>query len=254
MATFDLSEKVAVVTGAGSGIGRAIAMQLAKCGARVFCVDVVEKGAEITAQTISQAGQIGKALVADISDNQQCEALSRQVADSCESVDVLVNNAAIIRRGRISDPSALDDWRATIKVDLDGPFLMTRAFLGLLRKNGGASVVNLGSTSSFAHAQNSAAYTAAKFGVAGLTKALAWELGPMGIRVNGVAPGMVETAMNADELRRDPMLRQRFLTRAPLARLGNPADIAEAVSFLASNQAAWVTGVMLPVDGGFLTI
>lgn len=253
MASIDLSERVGIVTGAGSGIGRGIAIELAQCGARIFCVDLIEERAELTARTISHAGHIGEALVADVASSEQCEALSREVAIRCHSVDVLINDAAIIRRGRISDPSALDDWKATMNVDLDGPFYMIRAFLELLRRSGRASVVNVGSTSSFAHAQNSAAYTAAKFGLAGLTKALAWELGPMGIRVNGVAPGMVETAMNADELRRDPALRHRFLVRAPLGRLGNTVDIAEVVSFLASDQAKWVTGVMVPVDGGYLT-
>jgi len=245
-----LEGEAVLVTGAGGGIGRAIAAMAARHGAAVLVTDIDAELARETADVIlSEGGRaIGHHL--DVSDASSCEKLAH--SGDARDVSVVVNNAGIIRRGRLTDSDALEAWQATIGVDLLGPAHVTRAFLPQLVHNRGA-VVNVGSIQCFVHAANSAAYTAAKHGVLGLTRALAAELGPQGVRVTGVAPGMVETEINKADLASKPERRAGFLARTPLGRLGEPDDIANAVVFLASRMSAWTTGVVLPVDGGYLT-
>lgn len=163
---------------------------------------------------------------------------------------MLVNNAGIIRRGKVGDAHTRADWDATMAVNLDGPYNVTTAFLSQLVETKG-SVINIGSVQSFVALPNSAAYTTSKGGVRALTKALAIELSPLGVRVNAIGPGLIATPLNASA-RQNPDYMKNFQNRIPLGRIGEPADIAGPAVFLASDLARYITGVTLPVDGGFL--
>jgi len=242
-----LEGRVALVTGAGSGIGEGIAQAMAKAGARVVVVDVNAAGAERTAQAI---GGGAKSYFCDVTDRAAADALAAKVRREVGAVGILVNNAGIIRRGTVWDSGARGDWDATLAVNLDGPFTMTTAFIAQLEETKGA-VVNIGSVQSFVALPNSAAYTTSKGGVRALTKALAIELSPKGIRVNAIGPGLIATPLNA-KARENPEYMRNFTNRIPLGRIGTPEDVAPVAVFLASDMARYVTGVTLPVDGGFL--
>jgi len=236
-----LNGKLALVTGGGSGIGEGIAKAMAENGASVIVVDVNEAGAARVASAIG-----GEHYVLDVSDRTACDALAARIGP----ISVLVNNAGIIRRGKLESAAARTDWDATMAVNLDGPYNMVTAFLEQLKATRG-SVINIGSIQSFVALPNSAAYTTSKGGVRALTKALAIELSPQGVRVNAIGPGIIATPLNADA-RQNPDYMANFAQRIPLGRLGEPADIAGPAVFLASDLARYVTGVTLPVDGGFL--
>jgi len=238
-----LDGKLALVTGGGSGIGEGIARAMAEHGARVIVVDVNATGAERVAAAI---GSDTAFYALDVSDRAACDALAKQVGP----ISILVNNAGIIRRSKVEAASVRADWDATMAVNLDGPFNMVTAFLDQLKQTKG-SVINIGSIQSFVALPNSAAYTTSKGGVRALTKALAIELSPQGVRVNAIGPGMIATPLNADA-RQNPDYMANFAQRIPLGRLGEPGDIAGPAVFLASDLARYITGVTLPVDGGFL--
>jgi NAD(P)-dependent dehydrogenase (short-subunit alcohol dehydrogenase family) len=238
-----LTGKLALVTGGGSGIGEGIARAFAENGAQVIVADVNETGAARVAAAIN-----GDYRVLDVADRSACDNLARTIGP----ISILVNNAGIIRRGKLESGTARADWDATMAVNLDGPYNMVTAFLDQLKATKG-SVINIGSIQSFVALPNSAAYTTSKGGVRALTKALAIELSPQGVRVNAIAPGMIATPLNADA-RQNPDYMANFSARIPLGRFGEPADIAGPAVFLASDLARYVTGVTLPVDGGFLAL
>ncbi len=242
-----LDGKLALVTGGGSGIGEGIARAMAEHGARVIVADVNRAGAERVAEAI---GGAASAFELDVSDRSACEAASNQIERDFGPISVLVNNAGIIRRGKLEAATARADWDATMAVNLDGPYNLVTAFLPQLKATKG-SVINIGSIQSFVALPNSAAYTTSKGGMRALTKALAIELSPQGVRVNAIGPGMIATPINADA-RQNPDYMANFARRIPLGRLGEPADIAGPAVFLASDLARYITGVTLPVDGGFL--
>jgi len=214
-----LDGRIALVTGGGSGIGEGIAHGMAKAGARVLVADVNGAAAERVAEAL---GGDAVAYTLDVT----------------------------IRRGKVADARTRADWDATMAVNLDGPYNMTTAFLSQLTETKGA-VINIGSVQSFVALPNSAAYTTSKGGVRALTKALAIELSPLGVRVNAIGPGLIATPLNASA-RQNPDYMRNFQNRIPLGRIGEPADIAGPAVFLASDLARYVTGVTLPVDGGFL--
>ncbi|HQT79670.1 MAG TPA: SDR family oxidoreductase [Rhodopila sp.] len=242
-----LQGKLALVTGGGSGIGEGIARAMAQQGARVIVADVNVEGAARVAASIG-GDRVHYAL--DVADRAACDVLAKTIRADIGPVSVLVNNAGIIRRGKLESASVRADWDATLAVNLDGPFNMVTAFLEQLKATQG-SIINIGSIQSFVALPNSAAYTTSKGGVRAFTKALAIELSPQGVRVNAIGPGMIATAINADA-RQNPDYMKSFAGRIPLGRLGEPADIAGPAVFLASDLARYVTGVTLPVDGGFL--
>ncbi len=243
-----LENKLALITGGGSGIGEGIARAMAAAGARVI---VADRNAEGAARVAASIGGDAASYELDVTDRAACDALAATIARDIGAISILVNNAGIIRRGKVEDGNTRADWDATMSVNLDGPYNMVTAFLAQLKATQGA-VINIGSIQSFVALPNSAAYTTSKGGVRALTKALAIELSPQGIRVNAIGPGLIATPLNADA-RQNPDYMRNFEQRIPLGRLGEPADIAGPAVFLASDLARYVTGVTLPVDGGFLS-
>lgn len=247
-----LQDRLCLVTGAGRGNGRALALGLAAAGARLIATDIDGGAAEGTATELRRAGHTAWSMPLDVSDRAACAALAERVRVDIGNIDILVNNAGVLLRGRIGEPELGPAWDRSFAVNVDGPFNMVSAFVPQLRQTRGA-VVNVGSILSYISSPTTAAYAATKGAVLQLTKALASELAPAGIRVNGIAPGMIDTAMSGDIIA-DPARLAGFMRHVPMARVGQPEELVGAVLFLASPMSSYVTGVMLPVDGGFLTL
>ncbi|MDD9902237.1 MAG: SDR family NAD(P)-dependent oxidoreductase [Rhodospirillaceae bacterium] len=247
-----LEGHIAVVTGAGSGIGRAIAKGYAAEGAKVMAADINAAGASETAAMIADAGGTSMDSALDVTDRSSCAALANKVMAELGPASVLVNNAGIVRRAPISAQGADQDWDDIMNVNATGVYNVTKAFLDPLRENKGR-IVNIGSIQSFVHTGNAAAYTVAKHGVLGFTRALAAELGPDGIRVNAIGPGLIRTPLNAEN-RANTDMEARFVAQTPLRRAGEAEDIAGPAIFLASDMSGFVTGAYVPVDGGYLTL
>lgn len=247
-----LEGQTAVVTGAAQGNGYAIALGLARAGATVVVADMNGAGAAAAAAEIAGEGLKAWSAALDVSDWPACRALAAEVEQRSGKVSVLVNNAGILRRAALDAPSIRDDWSMTFKVNVDGPFNMVTTFLDQLVATKGR-IINVGSIQSFVSAPNSASYTASKGAVIQFTKALAAELGPKGVRVNGIAPGVIATPMT-DSTRNDPEKLGRFLAHTPIGRVGEPHELIGPAVFLASDLSSYVHGVMLPVDGGYLAV
>ncbi len=244
---FDLTGRRAVVTGANTGIGQAVAVALAQAGADIVAVgrsDPAETGARVR-----EAGRRFTSVAADLSTTEPIERVVRE-AGADGAIDILVNNAGIIRRADSID-FAEADWDAVVDTNLKGVFFLTQAFARPMLERGRGKVVNVASLLSFQGGVRVPAYTAAKSGLAGLTRILANEWAARGVNVNAVAPGYVETN-NTEALRADPDRSRSILERIPAGRWASPDDIAGAVVFLASGAAEYVHGVVLPVDGGWL--
>jgi 3-oxoacyl-[acyl-carrier protein] reductase len=252
-----LQNHIAVITGAGSGIGRAIASGYAREGAQVSLLDINAQAAEQAAQEIRDAGGQAESFALDVTRREDCIAVARRIAEQVGPVSILVNNAGINRRNAFTgNPDAvLKDWQDIIAINLEGTFNVTQAFLEPLLASRGR-IVNIGSIQSFVHVRtpNSAAYTTSKHGVLGFTKALAAELGRHGVRVNAIGPGLIETPLNASVRANDPGLVKIFLDHTPLGRAGKPEDIVGPAIFLASDMSAYVTGSIVMADGGYRSI
>ncbi len=242
-----LAGRRALVTGAGSGIGEGIALGMARAGAFVIAVDI---DGEAAMRTATRIGADAAAHALDVTDRAAVDALAATVQAAHGGIDVLVNNAGIIRRGTVDAAGARADWDATLSVNLDGVFNMVTGFLAQLKARKGC-IVNIGSIQSFVALPNSAAYTASKAAVRGLTQHLATELSPHGVRVNAIGPGLIATPLN-ERARQNPDYMRNFQHRVPMGRIGTPEDIAGPAVFLASDMARYVTGITMPVDGGFL--
>ena len=247
----------AAITGAGSGIGQAIAVGYAKQGARVALLDIDKAAAEATAQKVAEAGGSASCFELDIANRQQCADVAAAVIGELGKVTILVNNAGITRRNPITGDQAdvFKDWDDIIDINVKGVFNVTHSFLDQLRANKGR-IVNIGSIQSFVHVRtpSSAAYTTSKHGVLGFTKALAVELGKDGVRVNAIGPGLIETPLNANARANNPELIKVFLDHTPLGRAGQSEDIVGPAVFLASDMAAYVTGTIIMADGGYRTV
>lgn len=247
-----LAGKRALVTGAGQGNGRAIALGLAAHGADIVASDIDLAGAERTAADLRASGSKALAFRLDVTDAAACHALAQTVARDIGEVSILINNAGIIIREGLDSPRAAENWRRVLDVNLTGVFNVTHAFLPTLRKTRGA-IVNLGSIASFVGVGDTLGYAPSKGGVKLLTQALARDLARDGIRVNAIAPGVIETAMT-EVTRNDPARLAGFVGRTPLGRVGQPEELVGPVVFLVSEMASYVSGVTLPVDGGFLAV
>jgi NAD(P)-dependent dehydrogenase (short-subunit alcohol dehydrogenase family) len=252
-----LSSHIAVITGAGSGIGRAIANGYAREGARVVVVDIDGKAAAEAAQEVLNAGGAADSFVLDVTDRAACVALAKQIADTIGPVSILVNNAGIARRNGMTGAAeaVVKDWEDIIAINLTGVFNVTHAFLESLRATKGR-IVNIGSIQSFVHIRqpSSPAYTASKHGVLGFTRALAVELGKDGVRVNAIGPGFIETPLNAGTRANNPDAVRLFMEHTPLGRAGKPEDIVGPAIFLASDLSSYVTGSIVMADGGYRAV
>jgi 3-oxoacyl-[acyl-carrier protein] reductase len=240
------SNKVVLVTGASSGIGREIALRLAREGADVAVnYDRNEAGATAVAEAIEAMGRRAMAVQADVAVARQVEDMVEVVTGAWGGLDVLVNNAGVVRRGALLEITE-DMWDAVLDVNLKGVFLCCQSAARWMIPRKQGAIVNVSSMRAVEGGSNSCHYAAAKAGVNALTMTLARELAPA-IRVNGVAPGYVETRIQAGL---SDAKRQEIIESTPLGRFGEPGDIAAAVAFLASAEAAYVTGQTLLVDGG----
>ena len=252
-----LQNHIAVVTGAGSGIGRAIASGYAREGARVVLLDVNEKSASEAAREIRDGGGKAEAFALDVVRREDCIAVAKQIADKVGQVSILVNNAGIVGRNGMTGATeaVIKDWEDIIAINLTGVFNVTHAFLGPLRATRGR-IVNIGSIQSFVHVRtpSSPAYTAAKHGVLGFTRALAAELGKDGVRVNAIGPGFIETPINEKVRASNPGVAKMFIDHTPLGRAGKPEDIVGPAIFLASDLSAYVTGSIVMADGGYRAV
>ncbi|MDO5606231.1 MAG: SDR family NAD(P)-dependent oxidoreductase [Paracoccus sp. (in: a-proteobacteria)] len=246
-----ISGKIAVVTGAAQGNGRAIAQGLAAAGAVVMCCDINRAGAEAVAAGLTGAGGDALGLGLDVTDRAACADIAGVIAARFGPVSILVNNAGIIRRTPLDGDSFASDWDAVLAVNATGVMNVTRAFLGDLIRTGGR-IVNLASIMSVSAAPQIAGYATSKGAVLQLTRALAHDLAPHGVRVNAIAPGVIETPMT-ETTRANPEAIGRFMAHTPLRRPGRPEELVGPVLFLASDASSYVTGALLPVDGGYLS-
>lgn len=245
-----LHSKIALITGGGSGIGRAIAQRFAGEGAHVAIADRVSERAEETAEQIRGTGGTALALTADVSQAEAVQQIAQQVHNAWGRVDILVNNAAVAVG---DDILTIDEetWDLNLDVVLKGAYLCSRAVLpGMIERRSGA-IVNIASVNGLT-GLGEEAYSAAKAGLINLTQNMAVKYGQFGVRVNVICPGTIHTPIWQPRLDADPTIFERLAEWYPLGRVGQPEDVAHAALFLASDEAAWVTGAVLNVDGGLM--
>ncbi|HVS78221.1 MAG TPA: 2-dehydro-3-deoxy-D-gluconate 5-dehydrogenase KduD [Steroidobacteraceae bacterium] len=245
---FSLAGRVAVVTGANSGIGQAIAVALAAAGADIAAVG--RSASEETGGRVQAAGRRFLAVEADLGSTAVCGRIVDEVCRGLGGVDILVNNAGTIRRREALDFSEAD-WDAVMDVNLKTSFFLSQAAARHMIPRGGGKIINIASMLSFQGGVRVASYTASKSGLAGITRLLANEWAARGINVNAIAPGYVATR-NTEPLRRDEARNREILSRIPAGRWGVPGDLGGAAVFLASRAADYVHGAIIPVDGGWL--
>jgi len=243
-----LENQIAVVTGAGRGIGRAIALKFASEGADIVCVSRTAENSEKVAGEVRALGRKAWAFAVDVSDAAAVSAAAEKILAECGKVDILVNNAGVTRDGllmRMSDA----DWDSVLNTNLKGAFLFTKAFTRSFVKQRSGRIINVASIIGLIGNAGQANYAASKAGLIGFTQSIAKELGSRGITVNALAPGFIETDMTAAL---SDKMKAELLEKIPLNSLGQPEDIANAALFLASSTARYITGQVLTVDGGMV--
>ena len=241
----NLSNRVAIVTGSSQGIGQAIALKLAEAGAAVV-VNSRSEASKAVAEEIQKMGRQGISVPGDVGSTADVTRLVDQTISTFGKVDILVNNAGITQDNlllRMSD----EDWDRVLNINLKSVFLCTRAVLRPMLKQRWGRIISITSIVGIIGNPGQANYVSAKAGIIGFTKSIAKEVGSRGITVNAVAPGFIETGMTRDIPEKQ---RQELMSRIPLGRFGTPRDVAEAVAFLASEEAGYITGQVLTVDGG----
>jgi 2-deoxy-D-gluconate 3-dehydrogenase len=247
---FSLAGKTALVTGASRGLGRGLAIALAEAGADVVCASSRPDGSRETADCIRSLGRNAWTVSADLADRAALDAMADQVERLTPTVDILVNNAGDIAR-HPAEEFPIDDWDRVLRTNLDAAWLLGQRFGARMIERGAGKIVNIASVLSFSGGLTVAAYAASKHGIAGLTKALANEWASRNVQVNAIAPGYFATD-NTQPLRENAARVAQINTRIPAGRWGEPADLAGAVVFLASDAANYVNGHVLVVDGGWM--
>jgi 3-oxoacyl-[acyl-carrier protein] reductase len=242
-------KQVAIVTGAGRGIGHAIAVRLVSEGARVACVSRSEENAKRTAEELNVAhADSAKPYAVDVADHAAVQRIGAQILEDFGKVDILVNNAGITRDG-LSMRMSIEDWDTVINTNLRGAFNFTQAIVRAMIKQRSGRIINITSVIGLIGNAGQTNYAASKAGLIGLTKSLARELASRNITVNAVAPGFIVTDMTSAL---SEEIQNSIVGRIPLGRVGEPQDVADAVVFLASNEAKYITGQVLCVDGGMV--
>lgn len=240
-------DKVAIVTGGAMGIGEGICLRLAADGARVAIFDVNLEGAQKTAQQIEKAGGIALPIKVDVSRAVEVEAAVRKAVSTFKKIDILVNNAGVSQMSKVASMTE-DMWNKVNDVNLKGVFLCCHAVIPYMKQRKYGKIVNIASILALTGSAYYAHYGATKAGVVGFTRGLAVELGPHNINVNAVGPGFIDTPMAQQDVAETA--RQRMQKRIPMRRIGMPRDIADAVAFLVSDEASYITGQCLYVCGG----
>lgn len=247
-----LEGRLALVTGAGQGNGRAIVLGLAQAGARVIATDMNEANAAETARLARDSGVQAWSYALDVTSPEACQALAQRVQSEVGTIDLLVNNAGVIIREGTSSPNAAANWKKTLDVNVHGTFNVSLAWLPAIKATRGG-IINIASIAAYAGQGGSLGYSPSKGAIKMFTQSLAAELAPLGVRVNALAPGVIATPMTA-ATREDPKRLEGFMTRIPMGRVGETEDLVGPVIFLASDMSRYVTGITLPVDGGFLAV
>ena len=247
---FRLDGKSAVITGGGRGIGRATAIAMGRCGARVTVVSRTQQQLETTVNEINNAGGQGNFIVGDISSSSQVETLVEKLTEDDGTPDILVNNAGISPIVKQADQIELEDWKQILSVNLDGTFDLIRRLAPRMIERGTGSVITVTSIGAERALPMLSAYNASKAALGELTRTMAVEWAPSGVRVNAVAPAYIETEMTAAINERD-QLKKNIERRTPMGRLGQPEEVAWSIVFLATDEASYITGHTLFVDGGW---
>jgi NAD(P)-dependent dehydrogenase (short-subunit alcohol dehydrogenase family) len=247
-----LDGKVALITGAGSGIGRATAKVFAREGAKLVLADIVAEAVQETLGLIKQSGGIGIALKVDVTKFVDAEGAVAKAVESYGRLDCAFNNAGIEGEAALTHKCSEENWHRVISINLTGVWLCMKAEIAqMLKQGGGGAIVNTSSLAGLVGVPGGPAYVAAKHGVAGLARAAALEYGKHNIRVNAVCPGPIRTPMLGRLMQLTKGGEQSFVRSEPLRRLGEPEEIGETVAWLCSDRASYVTGLPMPVDGGF---
>lgn len=243
---FNLKNKIAIVTGASQGIGKIIAFELAKSGAHVVCISRNKKAIESTVDEITQNNGKASSFPCDVSDSDAFMKIILEIIEKNDKIDILVNNAGITRDSILVRMSN-EDWDDVINTNLKGAFSCTKAVMRYMMKNKFGRIINITSIVGLTGNAGQANYAASKAGLIGMTKSIAKEVASRGITANCIAPGWIESSMTdvlADEV------KNKFLSQIPIGTIGSPYDIANTVIFLASNEASYITGQTITVDGG----